>query len=170
LKPCFCDGKGICFFVSLLHIFIFILENAIMGESVKGEVRIDKWLWAVRLFKTRSIAIDACKKGRVMIKGMPVKPSRMIKAGEVIDVRRPPITYSFEVLALTERRMGARLVPDFMKNVTPQSELDILELSKASGYVGRARGTGRPTKKDRRELEQFSEDYSFFDDWDEGEE
>lgn len=138
-----------------------------MGESLKEEVRIDKWLWAVRLFKTRSIAIDACKKGRIAIKGITVKPSRMIKTGDVIEVRRPPITYSFEVLALTERRMGAKLVPEFMKNVTPQSELDILELSRASGYVGRARGTGRPTKKDRRELDQFAEDYSFFDDWDE---
>ncbi len=140
-----------------------------MGESAKGEVRIDKWLWAVRLFKTRSIAIDACKKGRITIKGVTIKPSRMIKVGDVIQVRRPPVTYSFEVLALTERRMGAKLVPEFMKNVTPQSEMDILELSKASGYVGRARGLGRPTKKDRRELEQFSEDYSFFDDWDEDE-
>lgn len=141
-----------------------------MAGILKGEVRIDKWLWAVRLFKTRSIAIDACKKGRIAIKGMPVKASRMIKTGDVIEVRRPPVTYSFEVLALTERRMGAKLVPDFMKNVTPQSELDILELTKASGYIGRARGTGRPTKKDRRELEQFNEDYSFFDDWDEDEE
>lgn len=141
-----------------------------MGESLKEEVRIDKWLWAVRLFKTRSIAIDACKKGRITIKGITVKPSRMIKVGDVIEVRRPPVTYSFEVLALTERRMGAKLVFEFMKNVTPQSELDILELSRASGYLGRARGTGRPTKKDRRELDQFAEDYSFFDDWDEDEE
>lgn len=137
-----------------------------MGQTAKEEVRIDKWLWAVRLFKTRSIAIDACKKGRIMIKGMPIKPSRMIKVGDIIEIRRPPITYSFEVLALSERRMGAKLVPEFMKNVTSQSELDILELSKASGYVGRARGMGRPTKKDRRDLEQFNDDYSFFDDWD----
>ena len=137
-----------------------------MGQTAKEEVRIDKWLWAVRLFKTRSIAIDACKKGRIMIKGTPIKPSRMIKVGDIIEIRRPPITYSFEVLALSERRMGAKLVPEFMKNVTSQSELDILELSKASGYVGRARGMGRPTKKDRRDLEQFNDDYSFFDNWD----
>ena len=137
-----------------------------MGQTAKEEVRIDKWLWAVRLFKTRSIAIDACKKGRIMIKGTPIKPSRMIKVGDIIEIRRPPITYSFEVLALSERRMGAKLVPEFMKNVTSQSELDILELSKASGYVGRARGMGRPTKKDRRDLEQFNDDSSFFDNWD----
>ncbi|MBD8388508.1 RNA-binding S4 domain-containing protein [Dysgonomonas sp. BGC7] len=134
-------------------------------KEPKNEVRIDKWLWAVRLFKTRSIAIDVCKKGRIMIKGTNVKPSRMIKIGDVIEVRRPPITYSFEVLNLTENRMGAKLVPEFMRDVTSPSQLEILEMSKMSGFVDRARGTGRPTKKDRRELEQFTEDYSFFDDW-----
>lgn len=136
-----------------------------MGEP-KGEVRIDKWLWAVRIFKTRSIAIEACKKGRVTIKGMNIKPSRMIKIGEIIDIRKPPVTYSFEVLDLTERRMGAKLVPQYMKDVTPPSQLEILELNRISGFVDRARGTGRPTKKDRRELEQFNEDYTFFGDWD----
>ena len=136
------------------------------NDKIKGEVRIDKWLWAVRLFKTRSIAIEACKKGRITIKGVTVKPSRMIKIGDVIEVRRPPVTYSFEVLNLSENRMGAKLVPDFMKDVTPASQLEILEMSKVSGFVDRARGTGRPTKKDRRDLEQFTDDYSFFDDWD----
>lgn len=135
----------------------------------KKEVRIDKWLWAVRLFKTRSIAAEACKKGRVMIKEIPAKPSRMIKTGDVVQVRKPPVTYSFEVLDVTENRMGAKLVPLFMKNVTPASELQILELSKATGFIDRARGTGRPTKKDRRDLDQFSEDYMFdeldLDDW-----
>ncbi len=134
--------------------------------DIKSEVRIDKWLWAVRLFKTRSIAIEACKKGRITIKGITVKPSRMIKLGDVIDVRRPPVVYSFEVLALSENRMGAKLVPEFMRDVTSASQLEILELSKVSGFVDRARGTGRPTKKDRRELDQFAEDYTFFDDWD----
>ncbi len=134
--------------------------------DIKSEVRIDKWLWAVRLFKTRSIAIEACKKGRISIKGMIVKPSRMIKLGDIIEVRRPPVIYSFEVLGLSENRMGAKLVPEFMRDVTPASQLEILELSKMSGFVDRARGTGRPTKKDRRELDQFAEDYTFFDDWD----
>lgn len=136
-----------------------------MSDS-KTEVRIDKWLWAVRLFKTRSIAIDTCKKGRISIKGVTVKPSRMIKVGDILEIRKAPVTYSFEVLALSEHRMGAKLVPGYMKNVTPPSELEILELSKISGFVDRARGTGRPTKKDRRELDQFTED-SFFEDWDE---
>ncbi|MFV0538543.1 MAG: RNA-binding S4 domain-containing protein [Dysgonomonas sp.] len=136
------------------------------NDKVKGEVRIDKWLWAVRLFKTRSIAIEACKKGRITIKGVTIKPSRMIKIGDVVEVRRAPVTYSFEVLNLTENRMGAKLVPDFMKDVTPASQLEILEMSKVTGFIDRARGTGRPTKKDRRDLEQFTEDYSYFDDWD----
>ena len=135
-------------------------------KEPKNEVRIDKWLWAVRLFKTRSIAIEACKKGRISIKGFTIKPSRSIKIGDVIEVRRPPVTYSFEVLNLSENRMGAKLVPEFMKDVTSPSQLEILEMSKVSGFVDRARGTGRPTKKDRRELDQFTEDYSFFDDWD----
>ena len=137
-----------------------------MAKEPKTEVRIDKWLWAVRLFKTRSIAIDAIKKGRITIKGVTVKPSRMIKIGDIIEVRRAPVTYSFEVLNVTENRMGAKLVPDFMKDVTPPSQLEILELSKMTGFVDRARGTGRPTKKDRRELETFTDDYSYFDDWD----
>lgn len=131
----------------------------------KNEVRIDKWLWSVRLFKTRSLAIEACKKGRIFIQSTTIKPSRMIKVGDVIQIKRPPITYSFEVLALTEKRMGAKLVPEFMKDVTPQSEYDILEQSKVSGFIDRQRGMGRPTKKDRRDLDEFVDD-SFFDEWD----
>lgn len=131
----------------------------------KNEVRIDKWLWAVRLFKTRTIAVEACKKGRIAISGTTIKPSRNIKVGEVIQVRKPPITYSFEVLALADKRMGAKLVPEFMKDVTPASEYTILEVSKASGFVDRGRGLGRPTKKERRDLDEFIDD-SFFDEWD----
>lgn len=131
----------------------------------KNEVRIDKWLWAVRLFKTRTIAVEACKKGRIAISGTTIKPSRNIKVGEVIQVRKPPITYSFEVLALADKRMGAKLVPEFMKDVTPSSEYAILEVSKASGFVDRGRGLGRPTKKERRDLDEFIDD-SFFDEWD----
>ncbi len=121
------------------------------------EVRIDKWMWATRIFKTRTIAAEACKKSRVMIGGVSVKPSRMIKAGEVIQVRKPPVTFSFKVLALTERRMGAKLVPEYMENVTTPDQYEILEMNKISGFVDRARGLGRPTKKDRRELEQFTD-------------
>ncbi len=121
------------------------------------EVRIDKWMWATRIFKTRTIAAEACKKSRVMIGGVSVKPSRMIKAGEVIQVRKPPVTFSFKVLALTERRMGAKMVPEYLENVTTPDQYEILEMSKISGFVDRARGLGRPTKKDRRELEQFTD-------------
>lgn len=119
------------------------------------EVRIDKWMWATRIFKTRTIASEACKKGRIMIGGIPVKSSRTIKAGDVIQIRKPPVTYSFKVLALTDKRMGAKLVPQFLENVTTPDQYEILELNRISGFVNRAKGTGRPTKKDRRELEQF---------------
>ncbi|NDW09394.1 RNA-binding S4 domain-containing protein [Dysgonomonas sp. 520] len=131
----------------------------------QSEVRIDKWLWAVRLFKTRSIAIEACKKGRILVGGNTIKPSKMIKIGDVIGIKKPPITYSFKVLNLTEKRMGAKLVPEFLEDVTPVSEMEILEMQKLTGFVDRARGTGRPTKKDRRDLDEFTTE-SFFDDWD----
>ena len=84
-----------------------------------NEVRIDKWMWATRIFKTRSVAADACKKGRVMVGGVTVKPSRMVKVGDVIQVRKPPVTFPFKVLDLAENRMGAKLVLQYMENVTP---------------------------------------------------
>ena len=114
----------------------------------ENEVRIDKWMWATRLFKTRTIATEACKKGRVSIGNIPVKPSRTIKAGEIIQVRKPPVTYSFKVLALTEKRMGAKLVPEYLENVTPQEQYEILEMNRISGFINRSKGLGRPTKRD----------------------
>ena len=130
------------------------------------EVRIDKWMWATRLFKSRTGAVEACKKGRVMIHNMTVKPSRTIKIGDVVQIRKSPVTYSFKVLALTEKRMGAKLVPEFLENVTTPDQYQILELDRINGFVNRAKGTGRPTKKDRRELEsfvtpEFSDDFEF---------
>ncbi|MDE6050757.1 MAG: RNA-binding S4 domain-containing protein [Paramuribaculum sp.] len=136
---------------------------------MKSEVRIDKWLWAVRIFKTRTIATDACKKGRVMLGDVPAKPARMIKVGDIVKVRKPPVTYSFRVLALTENRLGAKLVPDYMENITPKSELDLLEVVKISGFIDRRKGLGRPTKREGRELSRFTEEaYTFADsfDWD----
>lgn len=121
-----------------------------------NEVRIDKWMWATRIFKTRTIAAEACKKNRIMINGVNVKPSRMIKVGDVIQVRKPPVTYSFKVLALSQNRMGAKLVPEYLENVTTPEQYEILEMNRISGFVDRAKGQGRPTKKDRRELEQFA--------------
>jgi S4 domain protein len=133
--------------------------------------RIDKWLWAARIFKTRSIAADACKNGRVTIKGINVKPSHTIKAGEVVSVKKPPITYSFEVLQTIEKRVGAKLVPEVYKNVTDAKQYELLEMSRISGFVDRTRGTGRPTKKDRRQLDAFVDPTLFgFDDFDDDEE
>ena len=133
-----------------------------------NEVRIDKWMWAVRIFKTRTVASDACKKGRVLIDNVSAKPSRMIRTGDVIQVRKPPVTFSFKVLGLSDKRMGAKLVPQFMENVTPPEQYEILELNKISGFVDRQRGTGRPTKKERRDLDQFTDKFDFDEfDWDE---
>lgn len=134
-----------------------------MAKEEKTEVRIDKWLWAVRLFKTRSIAADACKKGKVMMQGSCVKASRNVKVGDVVQIKRPPVVYSFKVLALSENRMGAKLVPEFMENVTSPEQLEILEMSKYSAFGQRDRGTGRPTKKERRDLENYMEPADFFD-------
>jgi len=119
------------------------------------EVRIDKWLWATRIFKTRTIAAEACKKNRISIGGVCVKPSRMIKVGDVLQVRKPPITFSFKVLDLTENRIGAKLVPNYLENVTSAEQYELLEMKKVAGFVDRVRGLGRPTKKERRDLEQY---------------
>ena len=122
------------------------------------EARIDKWLWASRIFKTRSIAADACKNGRVTVGNVTVKPSRMVKVGETVSVRKPPITYSFRILKTIEQRVGAKLLPEIYENVTAPEQYELLEMTRISGFVNRARGTGRPTKKDRRSLDAFLED------------
>ncbi len=121
-----------------------------------GEARIDKWLWAARIFKTRSMAAAACKKGQVCMKGAQLKPSRNIKEGDVVEVRKPPVTYSFRVKQAIEKRVGAKLIPDILENVTPPEQYELLEMNRLSGFVNRAKGTGRPTKKDRRNLEEFT--------------
>lgn len=129
--------------------------------------RIDKWLWAARIFKTRSIAADACKNGRVTINGTNVKPSHMIKNGETVSVKKPPITYSFKILKCIEQRVGAKFIPEIYENVTDPKQYEILEMSRISGFVDRARGTGRPTKKERRSLDAFIEPAMFgFDEYD----
>ena len=129
------------------------------------EARLDKWLWAVRIFKTRSIAADACKKGRVSLNGTQVKASHSVKVNDVVQVRKPPINYSFKVLQAIEKRVGAKLVPQMMENVTTPDQLELLEMSKISGFVDRAKGTGRPTKKDRRDLDEFTAP-EYMDDFD----
>lgn len=129
------------------------------------EARLDKWLWAARIFKTRTIAADACKNGRVMIDGVKMKPSRMIKEGDVLQVRKPPVTYSFKVIKAIQNRVGAKLVPEVLENVTAPDQYELLEMNRISGFVDRARGTGRPTKKERRDLDDFVQP-SFFGDFD----
>lgn len=110
----------------------------------------------MRIFKTRTIAAEACKKGRVMVGDVAVKPSRTVKPGDIVSVRKPPVTYSFRVKALTENRLGAKLVPDYMENITPQSQLDLLDVIKISGFIDRRKGLGRPTKREGRQLEEFT--------------
>ena len=131
-----------------------------------NEARIDKWLWAARIFKTRTIAADACKNGRVTLKGERVKPSRNIKVGDVIDVRKPPLTYTFRVKRAIENRVGAKLVPEIMENITSPDQYELLEMTRISGFVNRAKGTGRPTKKDRRMIDDFTDPVFFDSDFD----
>ena len=119
------------------------------------EARIDKWLWAARIYKTRTLAADACKNGRITINGAQTKPSRTVKAGDQVGVKKPPITYTFLVKQPIEKRVGAKLLPDILENITTPEQYELLEMSRISGFVDRARGTGRPTKKDRRAIDDF---------------
>ena len=134
--------------------------------------RLDKWLWAARIFKTRSMAADACKNGRVTVGGANAKPSRTVKAGETISVKKPPITYSFKILNAIETRVGAKLIPQVYEDATDPKQYELLEMSRISGFIDRARGMGRPTKKDRRAMDAYVEPAVFGvdDDWDDDEE
>ena len=135
------------------------------------EERVDKYLFAMRIYKTRSIATEACRKGRVTMNGVELKPSRSFRIGDVFSVRMGPITRTFRVLQLSENRLGAKLVPDYMQDITPREQLELLELARLAGRSGRDRGTGRPTKKDRREIETFiSDEYDCFDDFEDDDE
>ena len=129
-----------------------------------NEARIDKWMWAVRIFKTRTIAAEACKKGRISINGALAKAARTVKPGDVIQVRKPPVTYSFKVLQPIEKRVGAKLVAEMMENVTAPEQYELLEMSRVSGFVNRAKGLDGQ-RKSRRSLEEFTEP-EFLDDFD----
>jgi len=123
-----------------------------------SDLRIDKYLWAVRLFKTRSIATDACKRGKVLLNGEKVKPSKVIAVDDTINISRPPIEYIYKVKAILKNRVGAKLVVDYLTDITPQENLDKLEeikMSKVDYY--HPKGTGRPTKRDRRLLDEIWE-------------
>jgi ribosome-associated heat shock protein Hsp15 len=122
---------------------------------VGDDVRIDKWLWAVRIYKTRSQATEACRKGHVSIGNLPVKPSRAVHINEIIKVRKSPIVRTFKVLGLAEKRMSAKLTEDFIEDITPPEELELQEMQKNMRWITRDPGTGRPTKKARRDLDDF---------------
>lgn len=126
------------------------------GQGGGSSARLDRWLWAARIFKTRTLAAAACKRGQVCIGGAQMKPSRTVKVGDIIDVRKPPVTYSFRILQAIEHRVGAKLIPEILENVTAPEQYELLEMNRISGFVGRARGTGRPTKKDRRALDDYA--------------
>ena len=125
------------------------------------ETRIDKYLWSIRVFKTRSDATDACKGGKVRLNGNDVKPSRTIKPGNIITVRKGAILYSYRVIAAIEKRVGARLVPEYAENITPQEELDKLRHPVETFFLKRDPGSGRPTKKDRRQMELLWDSLDF---------
>ena len=122
---------------------------------MEEHVRIDKWLWAVRLFKSRSLATEECKKGHVMIAGISVKPSRSPKIGDVVQIRKNPVTYSYRVIGLVGKRVSAKLIQEYLEDITPPEVLEILEIRKRMSNFDRDRGTGRPTKKDRRNIENL---------------
>lgn len=124
-------------------------------------VRIDKWLWSVRLFKTRSDATEACKANRVLLNGSSVKPSREVKVGDHVSVRKVPVLYTFRILELVANRQPAKNVPLYIENITQAEELAKLEMAQLGAFGVRDRGTGRPTKRDRREIEDVMDDFGF---------
>lgn len=124
-------------------------------------VRLDKYLWAIRVFKTRSEAADACNGNKVRLNGVPAKPSKAVKSGDSIDVRKGSALFSYRVLQLTESRMGAALVEQYADNLTPESELEKLHAPRETIVLQRDRGTGRPTKKDRRQLDELMDNMDF---------
>ena len=121
-------------------------------------------MWAARIYKTRSMAAAACKKGQISLNGAQLKPSRTVRVGDIINVKKPPITYSFKIKQTIEKRVGAKLIPDILENVTPPEQYELLEMNRISGFIDRARGTGRPTKKERRSLDSFTNTPEYLDD------
>lgn len=125
------------------------------------ELRIDKYLWSIRVYKTRTDATDACKGGKVRVNGSDVKPSKGVKVGDVITARKGAVVYTYKVLELIDKRQGAKLVPRYAENLTPQEELDKLRAPVETFFLKRDRGAGRPTKKDRRQMEDLWSNLSF---------
>ena len=125
-----------------------------------GEIRIDKFLWAVRLYKTRSIAAEACRSGRIIINGIQVKPSHAVKRNETIIVKKLPVIYTYEVLELVGNRVSAKSVADFIRDLTPDEEKNKISIAKSSGFGYRPKGYGRPTKKERRTIDKIHDNLS----------
>jgi ribosome-associated heat shock protein Hsp15 len=121
---------------------------------IDKQIRVDKWLWAVRIYKTRNQATEACKKGRILIQDIPVKPSRVLRVNDVVQVKRPPVVYSFKVTGLLAKRLSARLVQEYVADITPESELEKLKV-RDTFFISRDRGSGRPTKKERRIIDKL---------------
>lgn len=124
-------------------------------------VRLDKYLWAIRVFKTRSDATDACNGNKVHLSGVTAKPSKAVKPGDTIEVRKASALFTYKVLQLTESRMGAALVPQYAENLTPDSELEKLHAPRETIVLQRDRGAGRPTKKDRRQLDELMDNLDY---------
>lgn len=127
-------------------------------EPETSSVRIDKFLWSVRLYKTRSMASDECRKGRITINNIQVKPSRIVEGNEIITIRKPPVTYTYRVIKPIENRVSAKLVSSFIEDLTPEQEKIKLEISHSAFPGFRLKGLGRPTKKERRNLDRFIDD------------
>ena len=121
---------------------------------IEKQIRVDKWLWAVRIFKTRSQATEACRRGRIVIDEQPVKPSRVLKINDVIKVKKPPVVYSYRVSGLLAKRLSARLVKDYVEDITPEQELEKLRM-RDTFFISRDKGRGRPTKKERRSMDKL---------------
>jgi len=124
---------------------------------IDKQIRVDKWLWAVRIFKTRNQATEACKKGRILIREQPVKPSRVLRINDIIQVKRPPVIYSYKVTGLLAKRLSARLVQDYIEDITPKQELEKLKV-RETFFISRDKGSGRPTKKERRTIDKLREE------------
>ena len=122
-------------------------------------IRIDKFLWSVRIYKTRSIASDECRKGRIIINDIQVKPSRIVVKNELITVKKPPVIYSYRVIEPIENRVSAKLVEQFIKDLTPETEKAKLNIRDSIGIIHRDKGTGRPTKKERRQIDRVKDDF-----------
>lgn len=124
---------------------------------IDHEVRIDKWLWSVRIFKTRSQATEACKKGKILIDDQAVKASRTLKINDIVQVKKPPVLYSYRVLGLLSKRLSAKAVTEYSENITPDEELDKLKV-RETFFIARDKGSGRPTKKERRIIDKLKEE------------